>query len=182
MAGGNHDTPLVGHHLTLGMGVESSCAGVHSRSKHVAFEAKNKFTNAVVGLGTDIAQLLLKIVCRPSLQAPVLIVDEDATKLNARQSADIVLRVVKHTLIGLIDRNIGKPIPRTYTYGLAHMQDAISQSASIGTSDKDVPVLGVDSIALPCTSQFAMKSCMLRRTDGNKGTFGLACVHLGPRA
>ena len=78
VAGGDHDAPLVGHDLALGMAVEGSRAGVHGRRHHVALQTQNQFADAVVGLGANVAQVLLEGPSRPRLQAPVLVVDEEA--------------------------------------------------------------------------------------------------------
>ena len=60
MTGRNHDAPFVGHLLTLRMTVEGSCAGVHGWCEHITLQTKDQFTHLIVGLGTDIAQLLFE--------------------------------------------------------------------------------------------------------------------------
>ena len=78
MGCGYDDTILVGSDLAPGMRIEGSCAAVHRRGEHIASEAEYQLANLFIGLRADVAQFLLEIVCGPRLQAPVLVVDEDA--------------------------------------------------------------------------------------------------------
>ena len=149
MTGGNHDAPLVCHLLTLGMTIESTRAGVHGRSQHVSFQTENQFADAVVGLRTYVAQVFLKGLGSPRLQSPVFIVEEDAAILNGWRLADIVFRVIEDTPVRLVNGYIGKPIPRTDTYRLAHVQHAVCQSSGIGAGDIQGPFPLVDGIPFP---------------------------------
>ena len=173
VTGGNHDAPLVGHLLTLGMRIKGACAGMHGRGKHIALQSENQFADAVVGLGTDIAQLLFKCLRYPCLQSPVLIIDENATILHAGRRTDVVLRIFIDMLVGFIYRNIGKPVPRTDTYCLTHMQHAVGQTPCIRAGNNDVTISRVDGIALPCASQFAVTASLHHRTNGDHGSTDL---------
>ena len=112
MAGGNHDAPLISHHLTFFVAIEGSCTGVHRRCQHVAFQAEDELADLVISLGTNIAQFLLIVLGSPRLQTPVLVIDEHSTILDAGRLRREVLFIVKDALVQLIYRYIGKPIPR----------------------------------------------------------------------
>ena len=61
VAGGNHDAALVGHLLTLRVGVEGTRTGVHGGSQHIGLQAQQQLAHTVVGLGADVAQVALVI-------------------------------------------------------------------------------------------------------------------------
>ena len=83
VTGRDHDAPFIGHLLALGMRIKCPCTSMHGRSQHVTPQSENQLAHTVVSLRSDVAQLLFKCLCRPCLQPPVLIIDEDATILHA---------------------------------------------------------------------------------------------------
>ena len=147
MTGGNHDAPLCRLHLTLWMAIESPRTGVHSRCQHVALQTQQQFAHLIVSLGTNITQFLLKILLRPRLQAPVLIIDEDTTILDGRLLRRVILLIIQLRL--LRHRHISKPIPRAHPNLLAHMQNAVCQSTGIAANDDQLIGVCHNLVALP---------------------------------
>ena len=180
MAGGNHDAPLVGHLLTLRMTVESTCTGVHGWGEHIAFQTENQFTDTVVCLRAYVTQLLLISLRCPRLQAPVLVVDEDAAIFDGGRLTDVVLRIVEDTLITFIDGNIGKPVPRTDTYRLTDVKHAVSQTSGIRAGDVEIAILRINGITLPRTFEFAVTASKSCRSKGDSGAHSLAGANLRP--
>ena len=156
VARGDHDAPLVGHLLTLRMAVEGTRTRVHGGGQHITLQTQYQLTHTVVGLRTDVAQFLLIVLCRPRLQSPVLVVDEETAILDAGRLADIVFLVVVDTFVSLVNGHVGKPVPGADADGLTDMQHAIGQTAGIGAGDVELVALSVDGIALPRATQLLM--------------------------
>ena len=173
------------------MAVEGTRARVHGGGQHVALQTQYQLAHTVVGLRTDVAKLLLKRLGRPRLQAPVLIVDEEAAILDAGRLADAVLLIVVDTLVGLVNGHIGKPVPGTDANGLADMQHAIGQTAGIGAGDIELVALSVDGVAFPRAAQLLMTIRTLNSGEDDFNTrlssqsgpyarhpFNIICHHL----
>ena len=98
---------------------------MHGWSQHVAFQTENQLADTIVCLGTNISQFFFERLCRPSLQSPVFIVDENATILDAWRLADHILLIIIDASVGLVNGNIGKPIPRTDTNLFADVENTV---------------------------------------------------------
>ena len=170
MAGSNHDAPFVGHALALGMTVEGTRTSVHGRCQHVTLQAENQFTDAVVGFGTYIAQLALIILCRPCLHAPVFVVNEYATVFYTGRRTYKGLGIAIDSPVCPVDGDIGKPIPRTDTDGLADAEDSVGQASGIRTRNAELALLGVYREPFPSALQFAVPMRLLGRTDADART------------
>ena len=161
MAGGDHDAPLVGHHLALGMTVEGTGDAVHGRCQHIALEAKDEFADAVVGLGSDVAQLLLVVARSPGEEAPVLVVDEKAAIADGGRRAEEVLDIVADGDLGIEHRNVGKPVPGAHANLFADVEHAVGKATGIRAGDAKVVASCLDGKALPCPTQGLGAACSI---------------------
>ena len=61
---------------------------MHSWPKRVGTKAKQQFHDGGIGLGTKVVQVGIHLFRCPRTKAEVLVVEEDATKLDRRRTED----------------------------------------------------------------------------------------------
>ena len=147
MAGRNHNPPLVRHLLAFGMAVESPSAGMHGRRKHITFQPENEFAYFVVGFRSDISEFFLKVFSSPSLESPVLIVDEDAPIFHRGRLGDHVLIEIDISLSA--HRNVSPPVPWIDPDFLADIKNAVCQSSWVAARYIHIVLIRLDSEAFP---------------------------------
>ena len=80
------DGVIVRDKFVLRVEIERARDFVHRRPERVGFQAQQQLADARVGLRPDVARLRLESFCRPRLQAPVFVVEEDAAILHRRRA------------------------------------------------------------------------------------------------
>ncbi len=136
--GGAHDDGVVvGDDAVFGDGVEGGGAGVHGGPESVGFEAEEEFENFGVGFGADVADLGLEGFGGPGDQAPVLVVDEDATVLDGRRP-EVAGAGGDVEVVAMRGGNVGPPIPGGDADGLGEFKDPVGSAAAVAAGDDEV--------------------------------------------
>ena len=82
MAGAEHDVVLAGNGQVGLIGPKCFGTEVHGGPQSVGTQTQQQFHHAGIGIGADVVVLFVDTFGGPRLQAPVLIVDEDAAILH----------------------------------------------------------------------------------------------------
>ena len=126
MAGANNDSAAVGHFAIAGHLEESLGAFVHGWPQGIGTQTQQQFKNLAVGLRSYAAFLArrLKGLCGPWAQAPVFVVDENATILHAGglTSAEVVGH--REELFGL-GLHVAPPYPRRHAGHARELQQSV---------------------------------------------------------
>ena len=106
---------------------------MHGRSQHVAFQAQHQLANLGIRFRPDVAQLLFIRLGRPRIQAPVFIVEEDATELDRRRSGHVI--GLDHHLVHPLHRHVCPPIERRNAHLLAQCECPVGHAPAVATRD-----------------------------------------------
>ena len=176
MAGGDHDTPFVGHHLALRMAVERACAGVHGGCQHISFQTEDEFTYPVVCLRAYVTKILLVCLLGPCLESPILIIQKYAPVFDCRRLTYVVLLKVFHFICVLAYRYIGKPVPGIDTYLLAYVEHAVRKASRIGSGYEDIVTFSVYGILLPLAAQLLVAVRVPCRCQNHVQSLAFLCI------
>jgi hypothetical protein len=114
--------------------VERRGGRVHGRPQGVGLQPQQQVEDLGVGLGADVSGLGLEGVGRPGLQAPVLVIEEDAAILDRRRAeapgpgGDVKPVATRR-------RHVGPPAPGRDADGARQLVDAIGRPTPVGTDD-----------------------------------------------
>ena len=132
VTGADEDAARVGHLLITWNGEETWCAGMHAWPDGVGPQAQHQLKNSLVGLGAHTTKdpIVLKILPRPVAQAPVLIVDKDATIGHA--GGMLVRECLWHTETrATLWHHIAPPYPRRHASLSRQFKDTVGRTAAV---------------------------------------------------
>ena len=136
MAGAQHDVVLAGYRQVVLVGPESLRAEVHGRPQGVGLEAQQQLHHPGVGVGTDVVVLLVDALGGPGLQAPVLVVDEDAAILHRRLThRQLGAHSIERFL--LLRSHVGPPYPRRHACQTRQLEESVGRATRRAADDDE---------------------------------------------
>ena len=130
------DAVIVGEHGVAWISVEGFGAGVHRRPEGVGLEAQQELEDFCVGLGADAAVFRFEGFRGPRLQAPILVIDEDAAILHRWRAEAFQTRRNQQRGF-LFGRDVGPPMPGRNTDLLGKFIDAECGAAAVAADDDE---------------------------------------------
>ena len=124
------DGVTVGDLFVFGYFVESRRCVVHRRGQVVRLQAEQQFAHLLVGLRADVAQLLFEVLLRPAVEAPVLVVDEDAAVFH-RGAFRREIRDAQRQPVAVFHGGVRPPVPRAHADGARHREQTVGRAAAV---------------------------------------------------
>ena len=128
------DGVAVGDPHVFGNLVKGRRRVVHRRGQVIRLQAEQQFAHLLVGLRADVAQLLFEVLLRPAVEAPVLVVDEDAAVFH-RGAFRREIPDAQRQPIAVPHGGVGPPVPRAYADGARHRKQSVGRAAAVAAGD-----------------------------------------------
>ena len=160
--GTDDNTTRVGHLFVARNSEEPWRARMHSRPNSISTQTEHQLEDGLVGLRAHSTELTDGLIMfpRPVAQAPVLIVDEDAT-IGHRRSMFNLYRLVKNKTHTLFRNHIAPPHPRRDASHTRQFQQTIGRTTGIMALNDYLTVLHAQAEAI-------VRTLTLHDADGSR--------------
>ena len=154
------DAIAVGHFFVAWGEEEWYAAFVHGRPDGVGPQAQQQFEDSGVGFRPHLSvefpverahgfRFRLEVLCRPGIQRPVLVVEEDAAELHGGRLPPL-FHAGHGEAVQLVGAHVGPPFPRRHTDHARYLEQAIGQPAGVAPRHDDLAAVGLaDLESLP---------------------------------
>ena len=130
VAAAEHHAVLLGQLGVLLVVPECLGTGVHGRPQDVRLHAEHQLKHFLVGARTDVVHLLVEVLGRPRLQAPVLVVDEDAPELDRGRTIKRLAPL--HIYRGVLARcHVCPPVPGRHAHHARQLHQSVGGATRV---------------------------------------------------